>query len=165
MCFRRAQSQKRKLMVKDAYFVNTIEHALKGDDGQRHSATATRNESDEYIEYVVRILHAACPPACAGKSSAEGDRDEIKKNGPSSGTAEKSRGLRPKGGRSTFTGGARATSGCNTRRQKKCLFCLSRKKGRLPRRRKNSGRLWRKSDYEKGRRPLYEASAQSVFTR
>ncbi len=47
---------KRKLMVKDVrIFVNTIEHALKVMTGSGIPATATRNESDEYIEYVVRI--------------------------------------------------------------------------------------------------------------
>ena len=47
---------KRKLMVKDVrIFVNTIEHALKVMTGSGIPATATRNESDEYIEYVVRL--------------------------------------------------------------------------------------------------------------
>ena len=83
---------KRKLMVKDVrIFVNTIEHALKVMTGSGIPATATRNESDEYIEYVVRIptRPPACPPVQEKEDSAEGDRDEIKKNGPSSGTARK----------------------------------------------------------------------------
>ena len=86
---------KRKLMVKDVrIFVNTIEHALKVMTGSGIPATATRNESDEYIEYVVRIptRPPARPPMQEKEDSAEGGRDEIKKNGPSSGTARKEPG-------------------------------------------------------------------------
>lgn len=83
---------KRKLMVKDVrIFVNTIEHALKVMTGSGIPATATRNESDEYIEYVVRIptRPPARPPVQEKEGSAEGGGDEIKKNGPSSGGGRK----------------------------------------------------------------------------
>ena len=81
---------KRKLMVKDVrIFVNTIEHALKVMTGSGIPATATRNESDEYIEYVVRI--PTRPPA-RPPVREEGCKDEIKKNGPSSGTGRKEPG-------------------------------------------------------------------------
>ncbi|MFQ7158999.1 MAG: ParB/RepB/Spo0J family partition protein [Ruthenibacterium sp.] len=60
---------KRKLMVKDVrIFVNTIEHALKVMTGSGIPATATRNENEEYIEYVVRIpTRPAARPAVQEK--------------------------------------------------------------------------------------------------
>ena len=60
---------KRKLMVKDVrIFVNTIEHALKVMTGSGIPATATRNEKEEYIEYVVRIpTRPAARPAVQEK--------------------------------------------------------------------------------------------------
>ena len=72
---------KRKLMVKDVrIFVNTIEHALKVMTGSGIPATATRNENEEYIEYVVRI-----PTRPAARPAAQEKQPQATNAGPKEG--------------------------------------------------------------------------------
>ena len=72
---------KRKLMVKDVrIFVNTIEHALKVMTGSGIPATATRNENEEYIEYVVRI-----PTRPAARPAVQEKQPQVTNAGPKEG--------------------------------------------------------------------------------